>query len=195
MPTLWFLTHPQVTIDPEVPVPQWGLSPAGRARAQALASAPFLDAVTGVWCSTETKARETAYAVVGDRPLVVHERAELGENDRSATGFLPGEEFEWVADAFFAHPGDSVRGWARAVDAQARVVAAVTAVLADGRSGAGDVLVAAHGAVGTLLLSHLLGEPISRRLDQPGAGGNVFSADRLTLRPHDLGWRPLETLL
>ena len=27
-----YLTHPQVQIDPDVPVPQWGLSPVGRAR-------------------------------------------------------------------------------------------------------------------------------------------------------------------
>lgn len=33
------------------------------------------------------------------------------ENDRSSTGFLPPEEFEVVADAFFAQPGVSVRGW------------------------------------------------------------------------------------
>jgi broad specificity phosphatase PhoE len=34
----------------------------------------------------------------------------------------------------------------------------------------GDILVAAHGAVGALLRGHLLGAPISRALDQPGAG-------------------------
>lgn len=71
-----------------------------------------------------------------------------------------------MADEFFARPEVSVRGWERAVDAQGRIVTAVTELLADERSGAGDVLVVAHGAVGTLLLCHLLGRPITRQLDQ-----------------------------
>ena len=33
------LTRPQVPVDPLVPVPRWGLSAAGRARADALAQA------------------------------------------------------------------------------------------------------------------------------------------------------------
>ena len=35
-------------------------------------------------------------------------RADLGENDRSATGYLPKAEFEAMADAFFARPDESV---------------------------------------------------------------------------------------
>lgn len=35
---------------------------------------------------------------------------DLGENDRSATGYLAKEEFEETSDAFFAHPQESVRG-------------------------------------------------------------------------------------
>lgn len=72
--------------------------------------------------------------------------------------------------------------------------AAVTTLLLDERSGDGDLLVVAHGAVGTLLLCHFLGKPITRQLDQLGAGGSVFSADRATLRPH-VTWVPLESLL
>jgi broad specificity phosphatase PhoE len=155
--------------------------------------------LTGVWCSTETKARETALAVVAERPLAVHESEELGENDRSATGYLPGEEFEQVADLFFAHPHESVRGWERAIDAQRRIVAAVAAVLADERSGRGDVLVVAHGAVGALLLCHLRGVPITLDLDQPGPGGNLFEVARATVAEHRhdaaAGWRPLESML
>jgi broad specificity phosphatase PhoE len=73
-----------------------------------------------------------------------------------------------MAEAFFANPEASVRGWERAADAQARIVAAVRAVVEE--SPEGDVLVAAHGAVGALLRGHLLGAPISRALDQPGQG-------------------------
>ncbi len=157
---------PLVCIDATVPVPQWGLSDVGRTRAEAFARARLLDEVTSIWCSTETKARETAALIAGETGITILERWDLGENDRSATGFLLPYEFEAVADEFFARPEVSVRGWERAVDAQGRIVTAVTELLADERSGAGDVLVVAHGAVGTLLLCHLLGRPITRQLDQ-----------------------------
>lgn len=32
MTVAYYLSHPQVQIDPAVPVPEWGLSDAGRAR-------------------------------------------------------------------------------------------------------------------------------------------------------------------
>ena len=57
---------------------------------------------------------------LGLTPIVIDG---LGENDRSSTGYLPKAEFEAVADAFFARPEESVRGWERAVDAQRRIVA------------------------------------------------------------------------
>ncbi|WP_256467566.1 MULTISPECIES: hypothetical protein [unclassified Bradyrhizobium] len=37
-----YLTHPQVQIDPAVPVPQWSLSPIGRTRTGGLANASWL---------------------------------------------------------------------------------------------------------------------------------------------------------
>jgi hypothetical protein len=88
----------------------------------------------------------------------------LHENDRSATGFIPPPEFERMADAFFAHPEESVRGWERAVDAQTRIAAAVDELL--DRSPQGTVAFVAHGGVGTLLLCRYLGvrsagQPIS----------------------------------
>ena len=92
-------------------------------------------------------------------------------------------EFEATADLFFAHPTQSIRGWERAIDAQARVVAATNRVLALPRP-PGDVAIVAHGGVGALLLCHLLGEPISRARDQPGtaAGGFRFTFEAASRR-------------
>lgn len=130
--------------------------------------------VTSIWSSTERKARDGAEILAEARGLVPFADPDLGENDRSATGFLPQAEFEATADAFFAQPEVSVRGWERAVDAQARVVSAVRRIVAADRT-AGDIAVVAHGGVGTLMLCHAGGTPISRAMDQPGgAGGNVF---------------------
>ena len=177
MPTIHFITHPDVVIDPQVPVPDWPLSAKGRARMAAALVAPWVPSIRAIHCSTERKAIDGAEILGAHLGLPFATHHDLGENDRSATGFLPREEFEATADLFFAHPTDSIRGWERAVDAQARVVGAVDRILAAGLPG--DAAIVAHGGVGALLLCHLLGEPISRSRDQPpsAAGGWRYAFD------------------
>jgi broad specificity phosphatase PhoE len=146
--------------------------------------------VTSIWASDERKAIEAAGVLGGGLRLGVAVEPELHENDRSATGYLPPAEFEQVADAFFAKPDASVRGWERALDAQARMAAAVERILT--QAPAGDVAIVAHGAVSALLLCKQLGEPISRGFDQPHQGCYwTFERDggRVLHR-----WRPIAPL-
>lgn len=197
MTPAFYLSHPEVRIDPAVPVPQWGLSDAGRARVEAVRGRSWLAAVQRIVASEEAKAQETATLIGEAIGCAVETGADMGENDRSATGFLPPDEFEAVADAFFAHPDQSTRGWERASDAQARIVGAVR----DALSGQEAVvtLFVGHGGVGTLLACAVRGDAIDRRHDQgraPGAnprGGNVhaFTTD---LSRALFGWRPMEEL-
>ena len=77
-----------------------------------------------VWASTECKAIEAAGLMAGRHGLPVRVHPGLDENDRGTTGYLPPDRFQAAADAFFAQPAVSFQGWERAVDAQARVVAA-----------------------------------------------------------------------
>ncbi|MPZ09517.1 MAG: histidine phosphatase family protein [Kiloniellaceae bacterium] len=184
-----YLTHPQVQVDPLVPVPRWGLSAEGRARVEALATAGWLAGTTRIVSSGERKALETATILAAALNLDVEIREAMHENDRAATGFLPPPAFEAVADAFFAQPTVSVSGWERAVDAQARIVREAEAVLA--REMAGDLLFVGHGAVGTLLYCHYAGLAIARVHDQPAGGGHYFVLaweDRRVLHP----WRRME---
>jgi broad specificity phosphatase PhoE len=195
-----YLTHPQVQLDPAVPVPQWGLSEVGRVRTEALAATGWARRFARIITSAEVKAVETGAilaAVSGVAPVTIEA---MHENDRSSTGFLPPPEFEAVANLFFAHPHESIRGWERAVDAQARILREVAAALAaDPR----PTLFIGHGGVGTLLLCHLSGRPIQRvdevragRIrvgDQPPGGGNAF---HFTWEPREAlsGWTPMEEL-
>ena len=179
MGTVLFVSHPEVVVDPGVPVPRWRLSDAGIRRMRAFAEAPALRNLAAVWASRETKAIEAAGLLAGRFGLAVGVHEGLGENDRSATGFLPPDAFERVADAFFAQPDESVRGWERAADAQGRVAAAVDAVLR--RAPDGDVALVAHGGVGTLLLCLYAGVPIARDHDQPFQG-HYWAFDRATRR-------------
>ena len=190
MPLVHFITHPEVTIDPAIPVPDWSLSPGGIARMRAALTEPGVPTIGAVFCSHERKAWEGAAILATHLGLAVQEEAGLGENDRSATGYLEKAAFEQMADAFFAHPTQSVRGWERAIDAQARIVAAVDAVLRRAPPGQ-DVAIVAHGGVGALLRCDLLGTPISRAADQPGnGGGNRFAFD-VTTRRVAQDWRAI----
>lgn len=147
---------------------------------------PWLPSVTAIWSSTERKALDTAEILAGHLGLDVQIRADLGENDRSSTGYLPRAEFEGTADAFFADPDRSVRGWASAREEQRRIVSACEDA---GRTEEkGTPLIVSHGAVGALLLAHVLGLPVSRDLDQPGNGGGNWFCTR-DLSP---SWRPFD---
>ena len=189
MPILYYVTHPQVQIDAAVPVPEWGLSDIGRARAVAMLDQPWVGSIRRIVSSGERKAIETGEILARHLRLAVEVRERMHENDRSATGFLPPPEFEAVADQFFANPHKSVRGWERAIDAQQRIVSEVAAVLDEG--GAGDMAFVGHGGVGTLLLLSLSVREISREADQPAGGGNYFAYD-IGARRVIHGWRPID---
>ncbi len=186
----FYVTHPEVTIDPAVPVPDWGLSPVGAARVAALAARLSIPPGTRIISSAERKALDTAEPLAARAGCVVETRPDMHENDRSATGYLPGPEFEATADAFFARPDQSVRGWERAADAQARILRQVD--LALGAPAEGPVIFAGHGGVGTLLYCALAGVKIDRKWDQPGPG-HWFAFD-IAARTVACHWRPIEAL-
>lgn len=179
-----FITHPEVLVDPALPVEDWPLSPQGRMRASLIAELVPRD--VQVISSSERKARDTAAILAAALSVDVLEDAELGEMDRSATGYLPPVEFEPTVDAFFSHPHRSVRGWERAIDAQQRIERAVRRHTEAANS---SVAFIAHGGVGALLMASLLRTDISRSLDQPGLGSwFVFDGQSWTIRS---GWTPI----
>lgn len=167
-----YLSHPEVTVQPDVPVPDWPLSPHGVARLRDFAVAGWLRGLSRIVASPERKAQETAGRLADVLGLPVETAADSHENDRSATGYLPPAAFEAAADAFFAFPDVSFRGWETARAAQARIMGAARRVAA-----ADGVIMVGHGAVGTLLRQAVRGEAISRAGDQPAGGGCLFAFD------------------
>lgn len=167
-----FLTHADVVIDPDVPVPDWGLNETGQARHRDFAQTADLSEVAAVYSSTERKAHEGAAPVAARLGLEVRRREALGENDRSATGFLPPEAFWPVVEAFFAEPDVSTRGWETARDAQSRILDATKDAIAE--APAGDLVIVSHGGVSNLLRCALLGKEISREEDQPHPKGGCW---------------------
>lgn len=185
-----YVTHPQVVIDPDVPVVQWDLSEVGRERAQTLSARNYFGADTIFISSTETKATELAHILARPGNSKVIADAALGENDRTATGFLPPDKFEDMADGFFASPNDSVEGWERAIDAQTRIVEAVSR-FAVTHASASALVFCGHGAVGSLLKCYVADRVINRAQDQPGGGGNIFQFD-LASKKLICEWTPMD---
>jgi broad specificity phosphatase PhoE len=192
VPTVFFITHPDVVIDPAVDVPDWPLNGRGRERMRAITGWPWARGVRSVFASSERKARDGAEILAAGLGLTGFTIvAALGEADRSATGYLPKQEFEETADAFFAHPQQGVRGWEPAAAAQARIVGAVELIVS--QSPDDDLAIVGHGGTGTLLYCHLAGLPISRCYDQPATnGGNWFAFDRTSRKLLCDGWQSID---
>ncbi|STR45085.1 histidine phosphatase family protein [Iodobacter fluviatilis] len=168
MQKVYFITHPEVLIAPDVPVTQWSLSEKGRERMTAFLQQAFVPSLTAIYSSEETKAIEAAAILAASIDIKIEKLSALGENDRTATGFLQKEQFEAAADQFFAHPENSFQGWERACDAQQRIINAVEHIIQ--KSAEKNIAIVAHGAVGTLYKCHLKNIAISRSEDQPSQG-------------------------
>lgn len=189
-----YISHPQVKIDPQVPVPDWSLSERGLERTVLAATLPWVTHLRRIVSSPERKAIETAEILAKSAGVEVEIAPASHEIDRSATGYLLHDEHEAAANWFFANPQQSFKGWERAVDAQARILAAVEASLAY-HDPADPIAFIGHGGVGTLLKCKLSGQPIARDHDQPAGGGNLFCfslAHRLVDCRLTCEWTPME---
>lgn len=159
-----------------------------------LLSQDWIPHVAAIYCSAEQKAIDGAEMLSAALGLPFSIVAALGENDRSATGYLPKTEFEAAANAFFARPRESIRGWERAIDAQARIRSAVEQI-GSTAPGVGPIVIVSHGGVGTLLLCDLKGVPISRLEEQPGATGGNYFLFRMPMGALVHSWKPIEEAL
>ena len=152
---------------------------------------PWISEVASIYSSTEQKAIDAAQILANHLSLNFRQEEDLGENDRSSTGFLNPDEFEAVASEFFANPERSVRGWERAAEAQRRIVNAVTSIEQRDQA-VGNIAIVSHGAVGTLLYCYLTGKPISREWDQPPNGGGNFYTFTLSPPRANAGWAAID---
>ena len=188
---LFFVTHPEVVADPKVPVSQWPLSDRGRRRMLAFAEALRSVGVAAIWTSAERKARDGA-DILGETLCITPKvDSGLGENDRASTGYIAPPEFWLVVEEFFTDPGVSVRGWETAINAQRRIVDAVTRIAASAVE-PGPTIIISHGGVGRLLTAHLQGVKIGLedRPENPG-GGCFLTVDRARLAVR-CRWRDIE---
>ncbi len=181
MSVLRYVSHPEVIIEPDVPVREWGLTEIGRSRVEAMCGQPWIDDIGHLISSGETKALEAAWIIARATGLDIEMRPATGETDRSSTGYVPRSEHDALSVQFFGQPRISAEGWERALDVQSRVVGALADVLSVERGDSRDVLVVGHGGAGTLLYCLLAGEEIHAWQDQPSPG-HYWAHDLATAR-------------
>lgn len=151
----------------------------------------WVERIGAVYCSTEKKSIDCARILAGFLGLPYQTVEELGEIDRSATGYLPADEHRATADLLFAHPDESIRGWETARDAQRRVVAGVEGILASAH-GEGDVAILTHGGVAALYLCRLRGTAIDRDQEAPHPGGGCYYCFAQDTRALVHDWRAID---
>jgi broad specificity phosphatase PhoE len=173
MASLVFITHPEVVIDPDRPIPEWPLNAVGRSRMERFADMLENRDVSAVYTSTERKARDGAAIVAQRLRLSYATDGALSENDRSSTGYIAPPEFWEVVREFFGRPHESIRGWERAIDAQARIVNAVGRIAREDET-SGDIVIVSHGGVGCLLTAHLQKVEIGQESRPRHPGGGCF---------------------
>ena len=189
-----YVTHPEIIPDENIEVGKWSLSDKGRQRANAFAKQLQLTNAVPIYSSTETKAIELAQILAHPHQCCITQVQEMGENDRSSTGFLPPPKFEQQVRQMFKSPDKSIRGWESAKDAQYRITQACEIAL-QAHDNAQLVVFCGHGCVGTLLKCHLGKRAIRQDEDQrvhgnPG-GGNYFMFDIVSRRLIS-DWQPME---
>ena len=191
MPRILFVTHPEVVIDPGKPVSEWPLSPLGRERMQRFAEYLRGGKIEVIYSSDEQKALDGASILADALGIPAKINDELGENDRSSTGYIAPPKFWEVVTEFFAHPDESVLGWETARHAQARIVVAMSRI-AESHRDAHSIAVVSHGGVGRLLMAHLQGRAIGDEdiPDHPGGGCLFVTTDAPPILQS--GWTTIE---
>lgn len=169
MKEIYFLSHPNVCIDPKISITKWKLSELGKEKIIKIFDNDWILNIQDIYSSNETKAQETAKIISHKLGLKYTSLDDLGEIDRSSTGYLKLKDFMKAVNEFFTYPERSYRGWEKAIEAQKRIRNVVYNNIIK-NSKANNILIVSHGGVGALLLADLLGTNISNKYDQKSQG-------------------------
>ena len=110
MTVVHFITHPEVIIDPAVPVPDWPLSPVGIRRMRLAMERPLFAAVRSVFCSAGRKATDAASIMASHDDVffiengVVSLAADTHDQGRVEVGLLGREGFAGASVILNADP-------------------------------------------------------------------------------------------
>ena len=126
----------------------WPLSEHGLKQVQSLAQQPFWSEVKAIISSDELKAVSTVDRIAFDRKVPLFMHPGLRELKRTPEWL---DDYEARVLEVFQKPAESVGGWERAADAQARILATVEELIA--KYDPEPFAIVSHGMVMALLLA------------------------------------------
>src|SRR5579859_6356919 len=133
MTSLYYITHPDVDIHPNIPVDQWLVSDEGWKHVDHLIKSPSWKDINVIYSSQEPKALRVAEDI---ESRIQHLRmpnrlgySGLGEINRSSTGYLLPEEYQKATEEFYSHPNESYKGWETAIQATERTMFIVSQIM------------------------------------------------------------------
>lgn len=156
--TLILVRHSIPEIVESLPAREWKLSEQGRMRARRLAGQLSCFQPEVIFSSREPKAIETAELIAEVYKLDLQVADGLHEHDRRNVPYQTQAEFWASIREFFQKPDRLVFGNETADQAHARFERAVHSLLQDHQNK--TVVIAAHGTVISLFVSHLTGVPV-----------------------------------
>ncbi len=147
---LYLIRHSIVAPKPELPGPQWHLSPEGRAAAEELAAEPHWSGLHDIHTSVEPKAVATAQRIAALNELPIRIERDLREVGGRA---WVESGYEALVRAYLS--GEPPAGWEPVEKARARVRNCIDGIVE--RHTGLNVGIVSHGIVLTLYVSDVLG--------------------------------------
>lgn len=157
MKKITLITHPEVIIDPNTPADEWVLSEKGLQRSIELSRSEIWKDIEKIYSSTEPKASHLAEVISKENHIILEKRRDLKEINRSATGFLPYNEFMDGISWFYQNPDQSFRGWEKADDAIKRIKNETANIAQNSKEE--NIALVGHAVIFSLLLCSLKNIP------------------------------------
>lgn len=147
---LYLIRHAAVNVRPDLPGPQWHLSPEGRSAAELLGQEPDWAELQCMYTSPEPKAVSTAQRIATRHGLPIRIEPDLREVEGRA--WAGDGEYRDVAQRYLA--GEAVDGWEERHTVLSRVRTFVQSIIAEPDQSMFGVI--SHGLILTIYLADLL---------------------------------------
>lgn len=170
---LIYISHPAVNIDKTKPPHMWGLSKIGFEEAKTLLQKPFWSEVDIIYSSNEPKATQVASLASEKYNIQWIQEEKLGEADRTATPFMPLEEYMDAIQQCYVKPSENIKGWESHHHMMERNISALEEIKKENKK---TIVIIGHGGAGTTIKCYIKGVKLNFSED-PKRTGCIFIAD------------------
>lgn len=141
-----FIRHSKTAVNPDVPIPLWGLSDDGIDRAQELAASAVIKDIDILYASLQTKAIETMLYLAKPNVIPMRIHRDLAEITSFTNKFYTGEEYTRQIEQYYSGEIDRIAGGETIEEALMRFTAALEEIVAAEKS-AKNIGIVTHGYI------------------------------------------------